>query len=322
MTWISSLGFEEIIFIIIFLILYFAYTFRVFTVAKRVGQAYSNILPKFLLRSLMFALLIISLLGPSFGDDKKEIKAVGKDIMIAVDLSASMDAYDVAPTRLEKIKYELKNIVDAFSSDRIGLLIFSSESFVQCPLTYDQNALNLFIETLNTRLVPGSSTDFGGALNMAHDKLTSEDAPSSKQKSKIIILISDGEDFGDDTESEVNKINESGIRLFTLGVGTEEGSKIRTSRGFRKDKNGKDIITKLDSRSMRNLADETDGEYFEINQEDNDVGRLIATINNIEGELKDAKTVDVSANKYFYFLLAAIILLMIDLVTTLKIIKI
>ncbi|WNB18625.1 vWA domain-containing protein [Marivirga arenosa] len=322
MTWISSLGFEEIIFIIIFLILYFAYTFRVFTVAKRVGQAYSNILPKFLLRSLMFALLIISLLGPSFGDDKKEIKAVGKDIMIAVDLSASMDAYDVAPTRLEKIKYELKNIVDAFSSDRIGLLIFSSESFVQCPLTYDQNALNLFIETLNTRLVPGSSTDFGGALNMAHDKLTSEEAPSSKQKSKIIILISDGEDFGDDTESEVNKINESGIRLFTLGVGTEEGSKIRTSRGFRKDKNGKDIITKLDSRSMRNLADETDGEYFEINQEDNEVGRLIATINNIEGELKDAKTVDVSANKYFYFLLAAIILLMIDLVTTLKIIKI
>jgi len=322
MTWISSLGFEEIIFIIIFLILYFAYTFRVFTVAKRVGQAYSNILPKFLLRSLMFALLIISLLGPSFGDDKKEIKAVGKDIMIAVDLSASMDAYDVAPTRLEKIKYELKNIVDAFSSDRIGLLIFSSESFVQCPLTYDQNALNLFIETLNTRLVPGSSTDFGGALNMAHDKLTSEEAPSSKQKSKIIILISDGEDFGDDTESEVNKINESGIRLFTLGVGTEEGSKIRTSRGFRKDKNGKDIITKLDSRSMRNLADETDGEYFEINQEDNEVGRLIATINNIEGELKDAKTVDVSANKYFYFLLAAIVLLMIDLVTTLKIIKI
>jgi Ca-activated chloride channel family protein len=322
MTWIHSLGAEEIIFIIIFLVLYLAYTYRVFTVAKRVGQAYSNILPKFLLRSAIFTLLIVSLLGPSFGDDKKEIKAVGKDIMIAVDLSASMDAFDVAPTRLEKIKYELKNIVDAFNSDRIGLLIFSSEAFVQCPLTYDQNALNLFIETLNTGLVPGSSTDFGGALNMAHDKLTSEEAPSNQQKSKIIILISDGEDFGDDTGGAVSKINDSGIRLFSLGVGTEEGSKIRIRNGFRKDKNGNDIITKLDSRSLENLAEETDGEYFEINKNVNEVGRLISTINAIEGELKDAKTVDVSANKYFYFLMAAIILLLLDLVTTLKIIKI
>lgn len=322
MTWIHSLGAEEIIFIIVFLLLYLAYTYRVFTVAKRVGQAYSNILPKFLLRSSIFALLIISLLGPSFGDDKKEIKAVGKDIMIAVDLSASMDAFDVAPTRLEKIKYELKNIVDAFNSDRIGLLIFSSESFVQCPLTYDQNALNLFIETLNTGLVPGSSTDFGSALSMAHEKLTSEEAVSSQQKSKIIILISDGEDFGDDTESAVSDINEAGIRLFALGVGTEEGSKIRTRRGFRQDRNGNDVISKLDSRSMQNLADKTDGKYFEINQDKNEVGRLISTINAIEGELKDAKTVDVSANKYFYFLLGAILLLLIDLVTTLKIIKI
>jgi Ca-activated chloride channel family protein len=322
MTWIHSLGAEEIIFIIVFLILYLAYTYRIFTVAKRVGQAYSNILPKFLLRSSIFALLIVALLGPSFGDDKKEIKAVGKDIMIAVDLSASMDADDVAPSRLEKIKYELKNIVDAFNSDRIGLLIFSAEAFVQCPLTYDQNALNLFIETLNTGLVPGSSTDFGSALNMAHEKLTSEDAPLGKQKSKIIILISDGEDFGDDTESAVTKINDSGIRLFSLGVGTEEGSKIRTRRGYRKDKSGNDIITKLDSRSLENLADQTEGEYFEINKNENEVGRLISTINNIEGELKDAKTVDVSANKYFYFLMAAIFLLLLDVVITLKIIKI
>lgn len=322
MNWIHSLGAEEIIFIIIFLVLYLAYTYRVFSVAKRVGQAYSNILPKFLLRSALFSLLIIALLGPSFGEDKKEIKAVGKDIMIAVDLSISMDANDVAPTRLEKIKFELKNIVDAFSSDRIGLLIFSNESFVQCPLTYDQSALNLFIETLNTGLVPGGGTNFGSALNMSYDKLTSEDNPSSEQKSKLIVLISDGEDFGDESDAAVSQINESGIRLFTLGIGTEEGSKIKTRRGFKKNRSGQNVITKLDSRSMKQLAADTDGEYFEINQKQNEVGRLITTINNIEGELKDAKTVDVSANKYFYFLLAAVVLLFLDVVTTLKIIKI
>lgn len=322
MTWMNSLGTEEILFIILFLALYLAYTFRVFKVAKRIGQAYSNILPKFLLRSAIFALLIIALLGPSFGSDKQEVKAVGKDIMIAIDLSESMNAFDISPTRLEKVKFELKNIVDAFNSDRIGLLIFSSEAFVQCPLTYDQNALNLFIETLNTGLVPGTGTDFGAALNMAYSKLTSEDKPAEQQKSQIIILISDGEDFGDDTEDAVTKINEAGIRLFTLGVGTEKGSKIQARRGYKKDRNGNDVITKLDSRALKNVANDANGKYFEINYVDNEVNRLIATINTIEGELKDTRVVDVSSNKYFYFLGIAFILLLLDIFTSVKIIKI
>lgn len=322
MTWINSLGTEEIFFIIIFLALYFAYTFRVFTVAKRIGQAYSNVLPKFLLRTAIFTLLIMALLGPAFGEDKQEVKAVGKDIMIAVDLSESMNAHDISPTRLEKIKFELKNIVDAFSSDRIGLIIFSSEAFVQCPLTYDQNALNLFIETLNTGLVPGAGTDFGSALFLAYDKLTREEEAAENQKSKIIILISDGEDFGEETEQAVAKIDESGIRLFTLGVGTESGSKINTRRGFKRDNRGNEVVTKLDPSSLKEIAREADGKYFEINYMDNEVGRLIATINTIEGELKDTRIVDVSANKFFYFLGAAFLLLLLDVFTSVKIIKI
>ncbi len=322
MTWINSLGTEEIVFIVLFLGLYLAYTFRVFRIAKRIGQAYSNVLPKFLLRSLIFALLIISLLGPAFGEDKQEVKAVGKDIMIAVDLSESMNATDIAPSRLEKVKYELKNIVDAFSSDRIGLLIFSSEAFVQCPLTYDQNALNLFIETLNTGLVPGTGTDFGSALSMAYDKLTKDESSAENQKSKIIILISDGEDFGDDTDNAVTKINKSGIRLFTLGVGTEKGSKIPTRRGYKKDRNGNEVTTQLNPKSLKNIAYDADGKYFEINYMDNEVGRLIATINAIEGELKDTKVVDVSANKFHYFLGLAFMLLLLDIFTSVKIIKI
>ncbi|MBK6264634.1 VWA domain-containing protein [Marivirga sp. S37H4] len=322
MTWINSLGTEEIVFIVLFLGLYLAYTFRVFRIAKRMGQAYSNVLPKFLLRSVIFALLIMALMGPSFGEDKQEVKAVGKDIMIAVDLSQSMNAFDIAPTRLEKVKYELKNIVDAFSSDRIGLLIFSSEAFVQCPLTYDQNALNLFIETLNTGLVPSTGTDFGAALSMAYDKLTKDEEPAGNQKSKIIILISDGEDFGDETDKAVSKINDSGIRLFTLGVGTEKGSKISTRTGYKKDRNGNEVISQLNSKSLKDIAYDADGKYFEINYLDNEVGRLIATVNAIEGELKDTKVVDVSANKFHYFLGIAFLLLLLDVFTTVKIIKI
>ena len=286
------------------------------------GQQTGRFAPKLVIRTIAFVLLILAILGPSFGADKKEVKSIGKDIIIAVDLSQSMNAYDIAPTRLEKVKFELKNIVDAFNSDRIGLLIFSSEAFVQCPLTYDQNALNLFIETLNTGLVPSSGTDFGAALDMAYEKIINEeDAPAEKQKSKIVILISDGEDFGENTEESVNKIVEEGIKLFTLGVGTEKGSRINMRNGFKKNNRGEVVVSKLNSSSLKDIAYQSDGEYFEINNAINEVPKLIATINNIEGELKDTRVVDTSANKFFYFLAAAILLILIDLIWSYRLIR-
>src|SRR5690606_14083661 len=184
---------------------------------------FSRVFIKLAVRTLFFALLLVAILGPSFGGSKREVKAIGKDIMICIDLSKSMDAFDIQPTRLEKVKNEMKKLVAAFSSDRIGLIIFGSEAFMQCPLTFDQNALNLFIETMNTNLVPVGGTDFGPALRMALDKLTDEENRIANTKSKVIILMSDGEDFGQDTDEYVKEIDNRGIRLFTLGVGTEKG---------------------------------------------------------------------------------------------------
>lgn len=273
---------------------------------------------KTVLRTAYFLLFLIALLGPSFGDTSREVKAIGKDIMICVDLSESMNANDIQPTRLTKVKFELKNLVDAFNSDRIGLIIFSSEAFMQCPLTYDQGALNLFIETLGTNLVPNAGTDFGPPIDMALEKLSSEESTSTEQKSKVIILISDGEDFGENTLDFVSKLEENGIKLFTLGVGTESGSRIKTNYGFKTDKNGKEIYTRLKAKDLKTLAIKTGGKYFEINAENNDIERLINAINSIEGELKDARIIDVSANKYYYFVALALILICIDLLVGLK----
>jgi len=257
-------------------------------------------------------------MGPTFGDSKREIKSVGKDIMVCVDLSKSMDAFDVQPSRLEKIKFELKKIAAAFNSDRIGIVIFSSEAFMQSPLTYDQNALNLFIETMNTSLVPSSGTDFGPALKMAVSKLEDNEGPSNQQKSKVIVLISDGEDFGEETENIAKEVEEKGYKLFTLGVGTEQGSQITAGKGYKTDKQGNTVVTKLNSNSLQSLASKTGGQYFEINESRNDVNKLINTINKIEGEMRDARTVDVSANRYFYFILAALILFVLDILISIK----
>jgi Ca-activated chloride channel family protein len=321
MNWFKSLGSFEYISIGVFLLAYLLYTIRVFRLSKFLGNRHGSAIPKFILRSVFFALVIIALLGPSFGNDSKEIKSVGKDIMIAVDLSQSMNAIDIQPSRLEKVKYELNNIIEQFNSDRIGLIIFSSEAFIQCPLTYDQSALGLFIETLNSRLVPRTGTDFAPALSLALNKLDTDES-SIDAKAKIIILISDGEDFGDKTSNVRTEIKDQGIKLFTLGVGTTQGSKINTANGYKKDQAGNDVISKLNRQSLKELAARTGGKYFEINQRQNDVSRLINTINNVEGQLRDARQVDVSANKYIYFLMAALILLIIDLLTTIKTIRI
>lgn len=323
MLWYRDFGLTEIIFATSFVVLYTLYLVRVIRIARVLKTPFSTVFIKLVFRSLYFALFIIAVLGPSFGGSKREVKSVGKDIMICVDLSKSMDAFDIQPTRLEKVKFEMKKVVDAFNSDRIGIIIFSSEAFMQCPLTYDQNALNLFIETMNSGLVPSSGTDFAPPLRMALKKLEeTEGGPSSQAKSKVIVLISDGEDFGEETTEVAREIENRNIKLFTLGVGTERGGNIYAGNGLKTNRSGNIVLTKLNPNELISLANQTGGQYFEINETRNDVSRLINTIGKIEGELRDARFVDVTANKYFYFLAFAAILFVLDVLLNIPTVRI
>lgn len=322
MSWYRELTITEIVFIAAFVLFYAFYVFRIVRIAKTLKTSFHTIFIKLALRTLYFALFIVAILGPSFGAGKKEVKSVGKDIMICVDLSKSMDAFDIQPTRLEKVKYELKKIVAAFNSDRIGIIIFGSEAFIQCPLTFDQNALNLFIETMNSGLVPSSGTDFGPPLRMALKKLQGEEKKTGQTKSKVIIMISDGEDFGEETNDIVRDIDDEDIKVFTLGVGTQSGGNIYANNTLKKDREGNIVVTKLNSSALKQLAGKTKGQYFEINESKNDVSRMINTIRKIEGELRDTRFVDVTANKYYYFLAAAACLLLIDMLFYVKTVQI
>ena len=324
MLWYRGIGLTEIIFFAGFAVLYTFYLVRVIRIAKTLRTPYSNVFAKLIFRTLYFALFIVAVLGPSFGGSKKEVKSMGKDIVICVDLSKSMDAFDIQPSRLEKVKFELKKVVSAFNSDRIGIVIFSSEAFMQCPLTYDQNALNLFIETMNTGLVPASGTDFGPPLKLALSKLEegSESGSKEQSKSKVIILISDGEDFGEDTKEVTQQIEKQDIKLFTLGVGTEKGGNIYNGNALKTNRQGLIVLTKLNPDGLISLANNTGGQYFEINDSKNDISRLINTIGKIEGEMRDTRFVDVTANKYFYFLLAGAFLFLLDVLINIPTIRI
>ena len=323
MNFLKSFGIVESLILISFIITYLIYAIRLYRINKNIKVTKSRVLYKLILRSIYFSLLIISLLGPSFGENQEKVDIVGKDIMILVDLSESMNADDIKPSRLEKVKFEMKKIIDNFSSDRIGIIMFSGEAFMQCPLTYDRNALNLFTETLNTDLVPRTGTDFGPALELSLSKLNDENALSLEISSKVIILISDGEDFGDNTNESLDNIIESNIKLFTVGVGSETGSKILLRNGkYKKDKDGGEVITKLKPTSLKETARETGGKYFEISNINNETDELITEINSIKGDIIESKTIDVTVNKYFYFLFTALLLMIIDFSIKLKIIRI
>ena len=194
MNFLEDIGLFELSLISLFFIFYFIYLVRIYRISKQIKVNLKGVFIKFSLRILFFILLIISLLGPNFGVREEKVEVIGKDIMIAVDLSESMNANDIQPTRIEKVKFEIKRIINEFDNDRLGIIMFSGEAFVQCPLTYDRNALNLFVETLNTGLVPNSGTDFGPPLELGLSKLQDESYDGKDIKSKIIILFSDGEE--------------------------------------------------------------------------------------------------------------------------------
>ena len=322
MNFQEDIGIFELSLVSLFFMFYFLYLVRIYKINQQIKVNLKAVFMKFILRVTFFTLLIISLLGPNFGIKEEKVEVVGKDIMIAVDLSESMNANDIQPSRIEKVKFEIKKIVDEFSGDRIGIIMFSGEAFVQCPLTYDKNALNLFVETLNTGLVPNSGTDFGPPLELGLSKLRDENSGDNDFKSKIIILFSDGEDFGEDTDQSIEKIKENSLKLFSVGIGTDEGSKILDDFGnFKKDNEGNDVITKLNSSSLRETADKTGGKYYEISKNKNEINQMITEIKNIKGDIIDQQTSNISENKYFYFLLSALVLVAIDFIFVSKIIS-
>src|SRR5690606_35321486 len=158
----------------------------------------------------------------------------------------------------------------------------SSEAFIQCPLTFDQNVLQLHLDGLNTGLVPNQGTDLAAPLSLALRKFNNNE--SQEPKSKSVILISDGEDFGDDLNDVLDDINEANVKVFTVGVGTYEGATIPSRNGIIMDPNsGSPALSKLETSNLKRIASQTDGAYFELSDEIQEIPQLVATIEKLEG---------------------------------------
>ncbi|ALJ01012.1 VWA domain-containing protein [Rufibacter tibetensis] len=322
MTWYLPFTSMEFFFLLLFGVLYGGYLYRIKLLARQFSQKANSIWIKAIIRSVYMALLVVALLGPSFGAMTKEIRTNGKDVFLAVDLSQSMKAVDVSPSRLEKVKLELHDFIYNTNADRVGLIGFSSEAFVLSPLTYDQSALELFVQSMNTNLAPPEAAQVTPVLQLAQQKFQDSETSRELERSKILIIFSDGETFGENTQAAAKALLNQGVRVYCVGIGTYTGGKIPVGRTFKKDADGQTVLTKLEPEVLKRVAQSTEGNYFEINQTISEMPRLLSAVNAVKSELRQTKVVEVAANKYLYPLLAALLLIALDVLWTLQVLRI
>ena len=243
--------------------------------------------------------LIVAAAGPKIGTEVREVKRRGVDMVIALDLSASMNAEDVRPSRLEKAKYEVNRLIDRLKGDRVGLVIFTGEAYLQSPMTLDYSALRLFLNIADTDQMPSTTTDFGSALDMAKKAFESIEE-NNASAAKVLLIISDGEDQGDDFEDPLKALTADNIQIYTLGIGTSTGAAIPLYEkdsgnliGYKRDSSGKVVTTKLENGRLRQIAEAGAGQYYEIQRGNDGIDSFLARVDELEkGEFSSQEYAD------------------------------
>ena len=232
---------------------------------------------------LAITFLIIGLSNPQVGTKMEEVKREGVDLMIAIDLSYSMMAQDIKPNRLERAKQAISRLIDKLEGDRIGLVVFAGEAYVQLPITTDYSAAKLFLSTVNTSIIPTQGTKIGNAIDLCSKSFDKENA-----QSKAIIIITDGETHDEEAIESAKKAKEEGIYIHTLGMGLTKGgpipiyNKYGSTSEFRKDRQGNVIITKLNESMLEEIALAGEGTYIRANNSKSGLSSLFEEINKME----------------------------------------
>lgn len=258
-----------------------------------------------------FLFMTIALTRPRFGAKVEMVERKGIDIMVALDISQSMLAEDIAPNRIDRAKHEISKLIDALKGDRIGIIVFAGESFVQCPLTLDYGAAKMFLNAVSTGWVEVQGTALADAIKQA-----SEAFRSKARKHKVMVLISDGEDHQGKAVEAAAAAAREGAVIYTVGVGSESGVPIPVSKGtgniiYKKDASGSLVMTKLNPVILEKIAVESNGKYFHAGT-DLSLSQIMQEISRMEK--KDLGTANLATfeERYQYFLLIALIFLTIE----------
>lgn len=263
---------------------------------------------RIILFSLAFACFAIGLSRPQVGAKLSERETKGAEIMICLDVSNSMLAQDYSPCRLERAKLAISRIVDKLQDDRIGLIIFAGSSFVQLPITTDYVSAKMFLSSINTDSVPVQGTAMGDAILTATKSFSAQ-----SDKSRAIIVITDGENHEDDPVEAAKQAAEMGIKVYSIGVGSEQGQPIPKDGDLMKDKDGNIVVTRLDEKTLRKVAQAGGGAYVHAGNEEFGLNPIIDEINKMEDEAFNSVVFEEYDEQYMYFFAAALALFVIEM---------
>ncbi len=268
---------------------------------------------KFIFLSIAIVSIIFALSDPQFGSKLEKVKRKGAEIIIALDVSNSMLAEDIKPNRLERAKQAISKLVDNMENDRIGLIVFAGDSYIQVPVTSDYTAAKLFLSSINTNIVSKQGTAIGSAIDLAMNSFTPE-----SDMEKALIVITDGENHEDDAIKAAELAHEKGIAIHTIGMGSPQGAPIPIQKDygqtiFQQDGDGNTVISKLDQKTLQDIATAGGGVFIRANNTQTGLNKLFERINKMEKKEMEEKIYTEFEHRFQYLLGIALLFILLDI---------
>jgi Ca-activated chloride channel family protein len=269
---------------------------------------------KFILLSTALLFLVMGIAGPQFGSKLTEVKKKGIEVIIALDVSNSMLATDIQPSRLERAKQSIAKLVDQMNNDKIGMVVFAGDAYTQLPITTDYVSAKVFLDAIHTDMVPIQGTAIGKAIDLAANSFS----PEEKSK-KAIILITDGENFEDDAIKAATSASEKGVVLHAIGIGLPQGAPVPIpgnygQQNFRKDKDGNIVISKLNESLLQQVAAAGGGIYVRANNTSIGLNTIMEALDKLQKTEIESKIYSDYDDRFQYFVAIALILFFLEVI--------
>ena len=264
---------------------------------------------RFILSAVGLALIIIGLANLQTGDKAEKVQRKGVDVIIALDVSKSMLAKDIAPDRLTRAKQLIQRLMDNMSNDRIGLIVFAGRAYLHVPLTVDYSAVKMMLQNVSPDMVPSQGTVIGDAIEMANESFT-----KNERKYKSMVIISDGEDHDEKALDKAHEAAEAGVVINTVGIGSPQGATLYDpeTKSNKLDENGNVVVSKLNEEELKSLAAAGRGSYQLLQNTDDVAARLSASFEAMEQKNMGSLVYTEFTSYFQYFLLAGLLLLVAE----------